>query len=156
MRHAGFSVGAAIFAAAILGAGPAAADGPFLESSSRHGFAKTVAELQAALKRRGWAILKVHDLQASMKKRGHAVLPVKVFAACNPSYAKQVLADDDARAAAALMPCRIAVYAKQDGKTYVSRPNVKRMLGAAKGAMRAAMEGAANEIEEILAPLLRR
>lgn len=139
----------------LLGAAPAVAQGPIAESQSRFGFAETVTRLQAELKRKGWKVAKVHDLQASMKKHGHAVLPVKVMAACHPQFALKVLQNDDARLAAAMMPCRIAVYDKKDGKTYLSRPDLTRM--ALKGSpMAKPMANAAGNIEKILKSVIKK
>ena len=153
--HARFSLFITLAFTLLLGATPAGALGPITESQSRFSFAETVTRLQAELKRKGWKVVKVHDLQASMKKHGHAVLPVKVMAACHPQFALKVLQNDDARLAAAMMPCRIAVYDKKDGKTYVSRPDLTRM--ALKGSpMAKPMATAAGDIEKILGAVIKK
>jgi len=142
------------FAGALaLSASPAAARGPISEDTSRFGFAETITKLQARFKASGWKVITIHDLQASMKKQGHKVLPVKVLVVCHPRVALKVLRDDAMRLAAAMMPCRVAVYTKKDGKTYISRADIGAL--APKGSplaqpMAAAVEG----IEKILRGLI--
>jgi Uncharacterized conserved protein len=55
-----------------------------------------------------------------MKNNSFHVLPVKVIELCNPKYSSQILLNSDVRMYSALMPCRISVYEKEDGKTYLS------------------------------------
>ena len=100
-----------------------------IENQSRYDFASTVDSLSKVILAGGWKILTTHDLQESMKKNGKEVLPVKVLAICNPGLAYQVLSKDELRDVSPMLPCRISVYEKSDGKTYVSRMNMPAFTG---------------------------
>lgn len=94
-----------------------------IESQSRYGFNETIDTLSNAILAKGWKVTMTHDLQQTMQKNGKEVLPVKVIELCNPGLAFQILSRDDLRHATPLLPCRISVYEKADGNTYVSRMN---------------------------------
>lgn len=94
-----------------------------LETQSRFSFDQTVEKLTAVITENGWKVTYTHDLQETMKKNGKEVLPVKIIELCNPNFAYQILSRDDVRESSNLLPCRIAVYEKADGKTYLSRMN---------------------------------
>lgn len=94
-----------------------------LESQSKLSFSETIDELSKVIVAKGWKITTIHDLQETMKKNGKEVLPVKVMEICNPGLAYQILSKDHLREVSPMLPCRISVYQKADGKTYVSRMN---------------------------------
>jgi uncharacterized protein (DUF302 family) len=128
----------------------------FIESPSKYGFAESVKRLQAAAKKGGWKVPKVFNLQGAMKKAGHKVLPVTVVAVCKPALAVKILGDDARRPAAAMMPCKVAVYEKADGKTYFSRVNAAALRGSAPGGAGAAMVEAGKGLERLLKPLIKK
>ena len=125
-----------------------------LEDQSRYDFEKTVSGLEDLAKDRGWSLPAVHDLQKSMKKAGHDVAEVKVFALCNPDHAINILRGNEERVVSSMMPCRVAVYVKKDGKTYISRMNSKLMSKGMNRNVRSTMKSAFNEMEEILSKLV--
>jgi len=94
-----------------------------LESQSRFGFTETNEILSKTILENGWKITIIHDLQETMKKNGKEVLPVKVIEICNPGLAFQILSKDELRDVSSMLPCRISVYEKSDGHTYISRMN---------------------------------
>lgn len=94
-----------------------------IESESRYGFTETVDILSKTIAENGWKVTITHDLQETMKKNGKEVLPVKVIELCNPGLAFQILSKDELRSVSPMLPCRLSVYEKADGKTYVSRMN---------------------------------
>jgi uncharacterized protein (DUF302 family) len=94
-----------------------------IESESRFSFSETVDILSKTIADNGWKVTITHDLQETLKKNGKEVLPVKVIELCNPGLAFQILSNDNIRSVSAMLPCRISVYEKADGKTYVSRMN---------------------------------
>lgn len=57
---------------------------------------------------------------------------MRTFKLCNAQYAKAMLNDQDARKVSSVIPCTFSIYEKQDGKTYISRLNV-RVLGFIMG-----------------------
>ena len=125
-----------------------------LEDQSRFDFEKTVSGLEDLAKVRGWSVPTVHNLQKSMEKAGHEVNEVKVFALCNPDHAINILRGDEERVVASMMPCRVAVYVKADGKTYISRMNSKLMSKGMNKNVRLTMKSAFLEMEDILSKLV--
>ena len=125
-----------------------------LEDQSRFDFEKTVSGLEDIAKAHGWSVPTVHNLQKSMEKAGHEVNEVKVFALCNPNHAINILQGDEERVVSSMMPCRVAVYVKADGKTYISRMNSKMMSKGMNKNVRLTMKSAFMEMEEILSKLV--
>lgn len=125
----------------------------FIESISRFGFDETAGKLEAAIEAAGWKLTAVHNLQETLKKHGTEVLPVKVFALCHPKHSGRILTLDDERIVSSLMPCRVSVYLKSDGHTYISRLNPAQMAGAFGGVVEEVMTASAADVEEILKPL---
>ena len=126
----------------------------FFENQSKYGFDETVEKLKAEVEKKTWKLTAIHDLQQTMKTYGKDVLPVKVFAVCHPKHSSRILEKDEERIVSCMMPCRVSVYAKSDGKTYISRMNPAPMAKAYGGIVEEVMTSSANEIEEILAGLI--
>lgn len=126
-----------------------------LENQSKKSFAETVEWIEKTAADNKWKVQAVHDLQGSMKKNGYEVLPVKVLAICQPQHAIKVLGKDDERIVSSMMPCRVSVYEKSDGKTYISRMNTKMMASHFEGAVKEVMVGTSEEIEEMLKPVMK-
>lgn len=120
------------------------------EKESLFGFNETVEILINAATDREWGNPATHDLQATLAKSGKSVRPVKVIEICKPAYSGEMLAKSDERVISVMMPCRISVYEKTDGKIYVSTLNVKSFLSGIPDSIQGAMMAAANEIEEIV------
>ena len=125
----------------------------FTVTESKYDFNETVTLLEESTKTQSWSLPHQYNLQATMTKHGFDVKPVKVFSICKPDLAKRILETDADRHIAAMMPCRIAVFEKSDGKTYIARINARmlsKLLGSnAKSVMSEAGAGS----EMILAPL---
>jgi len=118
-------------------------------------FDTTVAIFEKSVKEHGWSMPKVYDLKKTMKKYGHDVMNVKVFELCHPDHASRILYKDDERIVSALMPCRIAIYEKSDGKVYTSRMASGLMASMMDGIIPEVMEEAAHQNEEILSAILK-
>lgn len=127
----------------------------FIESESKYNFDETVQKLTETITNSGWKISVVHDLQESMKKAGNEVLPVKVIEICNPKYSYRLLSTDEGRIYSALMPCRISLYEKHDGKVYVSRMNSVMLSKQIGGLVEEVMTSAADDTERFLNTVLR-
>ncbi len=121
-----------------------------MESQSQYSFEETLERLQSAIDEKGWKTPHVHDLQATMAKFNYEVKKVKVMEVCKPDIAQLILSKDDERIASTLMPCRISVYEKSDGKVYISRLNSVKMGGLFGGIIKQAMDVAGNESEQII------
>lgn len=104
----------------------------FIEVQSKFDFEQTVKVLTENIEVAKWKVLATHNLQESLHKNGYEVLPVKVIELCNPHHSSKILSRDQERVYSNLMPCRISVYEKSDGKTYVSLMN-SGMLAAQIG-----------------------
>lgn len=128
--------------------------GVMIESRSKYDFDKTVDLLSQSIVEKGWKVTTIHDLQETMKKNSKEVLPVKVIELCNPGHAYQILSKDTQRDVTPMLPCRVSVYEKADGKTYVSRMNAPAIAGMIGGDAAKTMVQAFNETEEILKSVL--
>jgi len=98
-----------------------------LEDESKYGFEESIQKYQEAVEAKGWKIPAIHDLQKTMAKYGKDVLQVMVFELCHPKHAYVILSRDAERVVSSLMPCRVAIYKKSDGKVCVSRMNTALM-----------------------------
>ena len=126
----------------------------FLENESKFAFAETVEKLIAEIENKGWKLSAVHDLQETLSKFGTDVLAVKVFALCHPKHSSKILTRDDERIVSSLMPCRISVYEKSNGKTYISRLNSGILAQSIGGIIEEVMSASTRDVEDILVPLI--
>lgn len=126
-----------------------------VESESKYDFAQTVDTLTKVAETNKWKVVVVHDLQSSLKKNGKEVLPVKILEICNPNYSYNVLSKDDFKSFSSMMPCRISVYEKNDGKTYVSRINPAFMSEMLKDKQCKSMNNALKDIEEFISVITK-
>lgn len=124
-----------------------------LENKSNKSFDETVEWIDKTVTDNNWKVLTIHNLQDSMDKNGYEVLPVKVFAICQPHHAVKILGKDDERIVSSMMPCRISVYEKSDGNTYLSRMDTAMMSANFEGAVKEVMVSTSQEIEEMIKPL---
>ena len=115
----------------------------------------TVEKLIAAAIRKGWQNPAVLDLQLSLAKSGKIVNPVQVVEICKPDYSGRMLEKSDERIVSVLMPCRISVYEKDDGKTYVAMLDMMEMTEGLPPVAAEAIIDANNESFEIVNSVLR-
>ncbi len=94
-----------------------------VEKKSRFALEKTVDMIKSEAEKTGWNVPFIHDLQQSLAKSGKHVKPVKVIEICKPAYSGQMLELNDERIISVMMPCRISVYEKNDGKVYIALLN---------------------------------
>lgn len=125
-----------------------------LENESRYDFETTLSTVEQSVTAAGWSVPTVHDLQKSMAKAGKEVNKVQVFALCNPEHAVKILAGDEERVYSNMMPCRISIYTKSDGKTYISRLNIPKMMKGIPASVKMAMKDAFRDMEEILSGII--
>jgi len=121
-----------------------------IEKKSKYDFDKTVNLLTSEAERREWKVPAVHDLQQSLAKSGKTVKPVKVIEICKPAYSGQMLELNDERIMSVMMPCRISVYIKDDGKTYTAIINGAVMAAGQPGKIASVMKAASDETFEIV------
>ena len=125
----------------------------FTVSESKYNFDKTAEMIIESTKQNEWSMPHHYDLQATMDKHGFKVKPVKVFSICKPDLAVRILSEDTDRHISAMMPCRVAIYEKSNGKTYVARMNAGLLSKFLGGNVKAVMGDAGNDSEKILEPL---
>lgn len=125
-----------------------------LENESKYRFSETVAKLTSEVAKKAWKISVIHDLKATLKKNGIEVLPVTVFELCHPKHSSKILQKDDERIVSSVMPCRISVYEKSNGKTYISRMNSGILAKSFGGTVEEVMTEASKEVEEMLSLLI--
>ena len=125
-------------------------DPVIIEKVSPWDFEKTVEFLLGAATKMNWNILTVHDLQQSLAKVGKIVNPVKVLEICKPEHSGKILSKNDERIVSVLLPCRLSVYLKEDGKTYVAIMNIAALLPAMPKTVHKVMTAASDELIEIV------
>lgn len=121
-----------------------------IEKLSPWDFEKTVELLTAAAEKRDWKIPAIHDLQQSLAKSGKTVNSVKVLEVCKPEYSGKMLEKNDERIVSVMMPCRISVYLKEDGKTYISLIDGAALASNMPQTVSEVMVAASNEVNEIV------
>jgi len=125
-----------------------------IESRSRFNFEETLKMLNEQIALAMWRIPATHDLQLTIKNIGKEILPVKVIELCLPAHSSKILELDNERVLSALMPCRISIYEKSDGKVYLSRLNSGMLAASLGGVVAEVMATATNDIEKMLQPIV--
>jgi uncharacterized protein (DUF302 family) len=126
----------------------------FFEKKSKFSFNKTITELTNIVQEGGWKVVYVHDLQETMARNNKEVLPVKVLELCSPSHAYSILGKDEWRTFSSMMPCRISIYEKTDGKTYVSQMNIELLGSAIEKEMQEIMNLSYREVQNFVSQIL--
>ncbi len=127
----------------------------FTVSESKYDFETTKAMVESGTAAQQWSMPHQYNLQATMAKHGFTVNPVQVFSICKPDIAVRILSEDSKQHISAMMPCRIAVYQKSDGKVYVSRMNANLLSKLLGSDVSAVMGDAGTGSEKILEPILK-
>lgn len=101
----------------------------FTETVSPFGVEETVARIQHNIQKtgNGWELSGLRNPAKAVQKDGGNVLPVMMVEACSTKYSGPILKDDTVRFLSILMPCKITVYKKNDGKTYIGNMNAGLM-----------------------------
>jgi uncharacterized protein (DUF302 family) len=130
------------------------ADNIIIEQKSRYSFEETVHILTDNAEKREWKVPFIHDLQQSLAKSGKIVRPVKVIEICKPQYSGKMLELSDERIISVMMPCRISVYEKDDGDTYVSLINAEAMSSNLPSNIAAVMKEASDDTFSIVGSVI--
>lgn len=120
-----------------------------IEKQSRFDFEQTVDQLIRQAGAHNWNVPAVHDLQQSLAKSGKTVRSVKVIEICKPDYSGKMLELNDERIMSVMMPCRISVYLKEDGKTYLALLDGAAMSAGMPEKIASVMKAASDETIEI-------
>lgn len=127
-----------------------------MEDESKYGFDETVAQFETAVTDAKWKIAGLHDMKEILDGFGYDVLNVKIYELCSSKYSAVILQEDDERIVSPLMPCRVAIYEKSDGKTYITRMNSTLMAKPFGGLIDEVMQQAAGETEVIIEKLIKK
>jgi len=127
----GFLVGFIVAGAAVWFAMPKLM---FIIRKSRYDVDETVEKIQAAAERMGgWQVPKIYNIQQSLIKAGHTdATPLRIMSLCHPHHAYAVLEDEKNRLISSIMPCRVGIYAMDNGEVYVAMMNsglMSKMFG---------------------------
>ena len=125
-----------------------------LEDESKYDFDTTITRFEEELEAGGWSVLEIHDMQAVLDGHGHDVDAIKIYELCSSEYSAEILALDDERIVSPLMPCRVSIYEKSDGTTYISRMNSSLFARPFGGVINDVMQIAAEETEVIIDALI--
>lgn len=108
----------------------------FREIPSPFGVEETVARIQQNIQNagNGWSLSGLRNAAKPIEMDGGNVLPVLMIEACSTRYSGPILKDDSLRFLSNLMPCKISVYKKNDGKTYIGMMNAE-LIGSLFGSM---------------------
>jgi uncharacterized protein (DUF302 family) len=93
----------------------------FTEYESPFTVEETTARIQQNIQEagNGWSLSGLRNPIKPLQAEGMNALPVLLIEACSTKYSGPILKDDDVRFLSLLMPCKIAVYKKNDGKVYI-------------------------------------
>jgi uncharacterized protein (DUF302 family) len=128
----------------------------FIVDESKLDFEETVIKISENIPMNKWSMPHRYDLQETMKKNGYDVLPVTVFSMCQPGHANKILSSKNNRFVSALMPCRVSVFKKENGKTYISRLNAGLFSKLMGSKVKATMSQVFMESEMILEPIIKK
>ncbi|MFZ2854355.1 MAG: DUF302 domain-containing protein [Rhodocyclaceae bacterium] len=108
----------------------------FSEQVSPFTVEETTARIQQNIQAagNGWSISGLRNPAKPIEAEGGNVLPVLLIEACSPIYSGPILKEDRVRFLSLLMPCKISVYKKSDGKVYIGILNAG-MIGRLFGPM---------------------
>ncbi|MDO9512497.1 MAG: DUF302 domain-containing protein [Bacteroidales bacterium] len=110
----------------------------------------TIEKLLSAANQKEWQNPAVHNLQQSLAKSGKEVRPVQVIEICKPEFSGKMLEKNHERIVSIMMPCRISVYEKEDGKAYVALMNTAAMKEGMPSSVAEVMQIASDETFEIV------
>ncbi|MBZ0095199.1 MAG: DUF302 domain-containing protein [Sulfuricella sp.] len=101
----------------------------FWEIPSPFGVEETAARIQQNIQNagNGWALAGLRNPAKAVEADGGNALPVLMVEACSTKYSGPILRDDTVRFLSILMPCKISIYKKNDGKTYIAGMNAGLM-----------------------------
>lgn len=99
---------------------------------------ETVARIQHNVEAagNGWSLSGLRYPTKPLEAEGINALPVMLIEACSTKYSGPILKDDKVRFLSLLMPCKIGVYKKSDGKVYIGIMNaglIGRLFGPLVG-----------------------
>lgn len=121
------------------------------ERRSPYQLEATVQAIVTNATSQGWNVSKIYDFREALARPAEPDLaPIRVVELCRPDYARELLKSGKNRFVAAMMPCAIAVYEKEDGGVYVGSVNIGLMGRLFGGEIQRTMSRVAHDDAEIL------
>lgn len=125
-----------------------------LEDRSLYDFDTSTKMLEDRVKAMGWKLATVHDMQETLRGFGHDIREMKIYELCSSKYSVELLKRDAERKISPMMPCRVSIYTKSDGFTYISRMNSSLVSKFFPGLIDRVMQGAARDTELMLEEII--
>lgn len=106
----------------------------FREIQSPYSVEETAARIQQNIEAAGnkWSLVGLRNPGKAVEQDGGNTLPVLMVEACSTRYSGPILKNDALRYLSILMPCKVSVYKKSDGKVYIGMMNAK-LIGSLFG-----------------------
>ncbi len=149
---AGFLLGAIVLGIAMFNMMPKMM---LVENESKYGMEETVQKLVPQIEEHNWVVKKQYSLDKGAAKIGKQIKPVVVIALGSSAHSSKILEIDDNRPTAVMMPARIAVYQKENGKVYISRLNLELMGTMFGGVVKEVMVEAQREHDAIVKDIIK-
>lgn len=100
-----------------------------MKRTVRGSFDEVLARIPGALKAEGFGVLTRIDVTQTMKEKlGVDFRRYQILGACNPKFAHQALTAEPG--VGVLLPCNVAVWSADDGKTVVSAADPMQTIAA--------------------------
>lgn len=128
----------------------------FLEDTSPANLPRTVEVFMEEVKAGGWSHLTTHNMAGILSTRGFTLDPVLVIEVCSGQYSAALLASDEARFVASMIPCRVAIYQTSDDRVIISRMNAPKMAEMMPPAVAEVIAASGTEMEAIIQKTLAR
>jgi uncharacterized protein (DUF302 family) len=125
-----------------------------LEYESKYDFEETTQMLEEKVKSSGWSIVQIFDYKEILGSKGFDILNIKIYAVCSGKYSGAILELDNERMVSPLMPCRISIYEKSDGKTYIALMNSSEVAAPFGGLIAETMKAVGSETAEMIKSLV--
>ena len=126
-----------------------------VERESNFTMEETLERIQNAAGELGYTVPIVHDMQGNMARNGIEVLPAQIMELCHGARAYEILKSDKDRYNQAMLPCRVAVYEKEDGKTYVSWTNYAHFSQLEHGISMEVFRQVGSDYDEIMQGIVK-
>lgn len=123
---------------------------------SMYSLEDTVRMIDVNSEEQGWAVLRVWDLTRRMQRAGYEDAPrVRVVELCHAENTYNVLKNPEDMFVSAIMPCRMSVYERPDGRVFVSRMNIGLMSRFFSSNVKRIMKGVEEDDVRILQDILK-
>lgn len=123
------------------------------EIRSKYNFDMSVNLFVEKVEQKSWKVFNIYDLEQKLKSFSSDILPLKVVSLCKPDISSSVVNKDSGRIYSALMPCRVSIYNKDDGDTYISVLKMSNIVSGADADIVASIMEADKEIYNIIMEL---